>query len=155
MKKFTRDLSLSWPANGKTPSAKAHVNILSFHGGATPPGERGEQRRHYCCHDHRSCEGLAYARGGRPRRVKNGRDALEMGRLFFIPESRHRSATVERSSLTSTSPPRCIALMKKFLSGWRSVKRSVVPNVVRHRLSDRRLQELVETLCAAVFAFHG
>jgi hypothetical protein len=54
---------------------------------------------------------------------KNGPDALETGCLLY-PESRHRSATlpiamsssatVERSSLTSTSPPRCIALTTRL-----------------------------------------
>src|SRR5258708_5921632 len=47
--------------------------------------------------------------------------------VCITPESRHRSATlpiamsssatVERSSLTSTSPPRCIALMTRLSGG--------------------------------------
>jgi hypothetical protein len=131
MKRFTRDLSLSWPATGRL-SARRRVSTSEV---STEEqrrrGERGEQRRHYCCHDHRRCEGLAYAhvegtggvnarRGGHVRvGSKNGPAALEMGCLYYpqkqasvtaLPIAISSPATVERSSPTSTSPPRSFAL---------------------------------------------
>jgi len=42
-------------------SAYQHPKVSTE--GQRPRGERGEQRRHHCCHDHRSCEGIAYALG--------------------------------------------------------------------------------------------
>jgi hypothetical protein len=51
--------------------------------------------------------------------VKNGPDALEMGCLFMLPiGATSSSATVERSSPTSTSPPITIALTTRLSDGW-------------------------------------